>query len=79
MSHYLSRAFDRSRRSASDYDDECCGTCGSHLYDHNGLYTCRCSASPYFEEYTEYSDVRDEYHERGTPRPESSARQDFAD
>lgn len=60
-------------------DDECCGTCGSHLYDHNGLYTCRCRASPYCGEYTEYSDICDEYHERGTPFRGATAQQDFDD
>ena len=53
--------------------DECCGTCRSHLYDHRDFsgdrYTCRCPASPYFEEFTEYDDYCDEYHERGTKKP----------
>lgn len=51
------------------HKDDCCGTCGSHLYDHNGLYTCMCHASPYYGEYTEYDDYCAEYHERGTDRP----------
>lgn len=52
------------------WTDECCGTCGSHLYDHTSpywgdQYTCRCRASPYYEEITDYDDYCDEYHERG--------------
>lgn len=63
-----------------DYDDrECCGTCGSHCYDHNGLYSCRCKASPYCGEFTEYEDHCDEYHERGTPARRPSANDDFND
>lgn len=53
--------------------NDCCGTCGSHLYDHSGIfgdcYLCKCSASPYFDEFTEYDDYCDEYRERGTQRP----------
>lgn len=62
-----------------DDDDECCGTCGSHLYDHNGLFTCRCRASPYYGEYTEYDEICDEYHIRGSRKPESTAQEDFND
>lgn len=50
------------------YGEEYCGTCSSHLYDHDNLYTCQCRASPYYEEYTEYDDICDEYHERGTTK-----------
>ncbi len=67
LSDYISRAGSFGRM------DDCCGTCGSHLYDHSDFggdrYTCRCRASPYFEEFTEYDDYCDEYHERGTARP----------
>lgn len=52
---------------------DCCGTCGSHLYDHRDYggarYTCQCRASPYYDEFTEYDDYCDEYHERGTEKP----------
>lgn len=64
-------------RRSPDFDDERCGTCGSHLYDHDGLYTCRCHASPYYDEFTEYDDTCDEYHERGSRKPESTAQEDF--
>ena len=62
FSDYITRA------GSFGHQEDCCGTCGSHLYDHNGLYTCRCRASPYYDEFTEYDDYCDEYHERGTER-----------
>lgn len=71
LSDYVSRASHFGRQ------DECCGTCGSHLYDHDGLYTCQCPASPYCEEFTEYGDYCDEYHERGTPARRPTAKDDF--
>ena len=63
-----------SRSASFGHQEDCCGTCGSHLYDHTGLggysnYICRCRTSPYYEEITEYDDYCDEYHERGTARP----------
>lgn len=60
------------------YDEDCCGTCGSHLYAGGDNYTCQCRASPYYGEFTEYDDTCDEYHERGTRR-DYTPYKDFSD
>jgi hypothetical protein len=65
-----------SRATSFGHMDDCCGTCGSHFYE-DGEYVCKCRASPYCEEFTEYDDYCDEYHERGTPRRVPSAQEDF--
>ena len=61
-----------TRSVSFGHQSDCCGTCGSHLYDHNGLYTCQCRASPYHGDFTEYDDICDEYHARGTTREKTA-------